>query len=78
MMSTTQRGEGMKKELEELLQMIRGEGNWFITGPGLSTYPKGDENNKKIFAACLELEEEGLFWRRTDEPDYVFWLPKGG
>ena len=66
----------MKKELEELLEMIKGEGRHYILGPGLHTYPKGDKNNQKIFAACLELEQENLICRQIDESDHVLWIPK--
>ena len=50
-----ERENKMREDLRELLDVIRGEGRFYVWGSGLHTYPEGDENKKKIFAACLEL-----------------------
>ncbi len=61
------------EELNELLEFISGEGKFRHFGKGIHTYPNRDENNKKIFAACIELEKRGLVYRSIDEPEYVFF-----
>lgn len=66
----------MEKHLKELLQLIKGEGRFYVLGSGLHTYPNGDENNKKIFARCLELEQKDLIYRKIDEPSFVLWVAK--
>jgi hypothetical protein len=53
-------------ELNELLSFIKRFG-------GIYTYPAGDENQKKVFAGCLELEKRGLVCRSDDVPDVVFF-----
>ena len=72
-----ERENKMREDLRELLDVIRGEGRFYVWGSGLHTYPEGDENKKKIFAACLELEQEGLIHRAREEPDHVLWVPGG-
>ena len=59
------------EELKELLEFISGKGKFWHLGNGIHTYPNGDENNKKIFAGCIELEKRGLVYRFIDEPEHV-------
>ena len=56
-----------KKDLVHLLSDL-------ISGKGIETYPTGDDEDKKIFAGCLELEKKGLIVRQADEPDCVLWI----
>jgi len=51
-------------ELNKLLKLI-------TSLNGINTYPNGDDNNKRIFAGCVELEKQGKLRRVIDEPDYV-------
>lgn len=61
------------EHLPELLDFISGNGKFWFLGNGISTYPNGDENHKKIFSGCLKLEERGLVYRFIDEPNHVLF-----
>ncbi len=63
----------MRDKLKSLLALFHAWG-------GLHTYPDGDENQKKLFAGCLELEELGLITRQRgkEEDGWVFWHPETG
>ena len=69
-----------EQELNKILQIIRGEGEFSVVGKGITTYPKLGENNKKLHDLCLELERRGLIIRRFEQRgtinDFVFWMPK--
>ena len=60
----------MREELRSLLEFI---GNGYF-----HTYPQGDENKRKFFAMCLELEKLGLITRHRDEDDWVVWALETG
>ena len=55
---------------EDLIELTKFVG-WI--GNGIHTFPNGDENNKKIFAECVELEGLGLVYRFIDEPEHVYF-----
>ena len=63
-------------ELNELLGFISGKIRIGSFGNGIHAYPSGDENHKKIFAGCVELEKRGLVYRFIDEPDHVCFVAK--
>ena len=60
-----------EEQLNNLLEIIKDD----KLAPGIHTYPRGDVNNKMLFNGCLELEKQGLIYRKIDEEDHVFWLP---
>lgn len=68
----------LREELQDLLQCIRAEGRFQVLARGLHTYPTGDKDNRRLFAACLELEELGLIHRHASGPGWVFWMPGQG
>lgn len=57
----------------ELLQFIAGNGPWKLVGNGIRTYPRGDENDRQIHAACERLESKGLIYRERNEPERCFF-----
>lgn len=59
----------------ELLEFIRGTGKFTTFGTGIHIYPGRDDNNQRLFGACLELESEGLICRGIDDPGHVFFIP---
>lgn len=61
------------EDLVELLEFIGGEKYGWIGGNGVHTYPNGDENNKRLFAGCAELEKRGKVRREIDEPGHVLF-----
>jgi len=63
----------IEEDLAKLYKFISGETIPYL-GPGIYTYPNGDENNKIIHSGCLELEKKGLIYRKKDKPEYVLWL----
>ena len=64
-----------ENDLSQLLAFIHGQGAHKFLGPGISSYPEGDENNKRIHVGCLALEKSGLIYREKDGGDYVLWMP---
>lgn len=63
-----------EKDLDDIFNFI--DGKLFPHfGKGIHTWPNGDENAKRTFAACLELEKQGRIVRTIDEPDHVHWMP---
>ena len=66
------------KALDELLQIIKGEGRWAIIGKGITTYPNRDKGNQKIHDGCLELELRGVIERHLVEENYIVWKPIEG
>lgn len=60
-----------ESDLEELYKFINNP----MSGRGIHTWPHGDENNQRIYAACVELERRGKLHREIDEPEHVFWSP---
>ncbi len=70
-------GIHMKPEHKNLLAFIKGKDCKSPMGVGISTYPKiEDENNKRIYNMCLDLEKLGLIYRKINDVDHVFWIPK--
>ena len=66
------------KDLRELMEIISGTGKWkFLGGIGFHTYPTGDENNKKLFDMCVELEKRSLVYRVIDEQEHVCFRAVG-
>ena len=59
----------------ELMDVIAGRGKFHCFGTGITTWPTGDDNNKKIHAGCLELERRGLIHRQDDAATRVLWMP---
>lgn len=67
-----------RPDLIELLDVIRGAGKFATLGPGLHTYPHGDDNKTRLHGLCLELEALGQIRRKVDDPSHVLWLPQEG
>jgi len=67
--------ELINNELMELLEFIRGTGKFHILGEGIHSYPNGDNNNKLIHAGCMELEQQGLIYKKNVTEVYTLWLP---
>jgi hypothetical protein len=66
-----------KAELNELYDIVAGNGRWAIVGSGLRTYPDSDEWKQiRLHQGCLELEKQDRIQRKIDEPDYVLWVVK--
>ncbi len=65
----------MDDSLSELLDLISGSGKYRCFGGGITTYPRSDDNNRKIHNGCLELEKQGLIYRKIDKPEQVLWVP---
>jgi hypothetical protein len=63
-----------ESDLDAIFDFINGK-TFPHFGKGIHTWPNGDENSKRKFAACLELEKQGRIVRKVDEPDHVFWMP---
>jgi hypothetical protein len=61
---------------QQLFDFIAGNHPYQILGNGIHTYPEGDENQKSIFADCLELERRGLIFRFKEDRDAVIWKAK--
>jgi len=63
--------------LAELEDMIYGRGVWKHVGTGITTHPNGSEDNKRLHAACLALEERGRIKKHfeTDDGCHVVWKP---
>ena len=57
--------------LNDLLVFIGGKGRFWILGNGIHTYPDGDDNQKRIYEGCVELEKRGKVYRFIDEPGHV-------
>ena len=55
--------------------MIRGEGEFSFIGKGITSYPNGDKNNKRIHAGCLELEERGEIYQHCVGESSITWMP---
>ena len=64
------------ESLSALMDVIAGNGKFRIFGVGITTYPEGDDNNRKIHNGCVELEKHGLIYRQIDKPKQVLWMPK--
>lgn len=62
-----------EEALQELFDLICGNapGIGFFFCGGITTYPNGDENSRKIYAGCIELEKRGLVCRRVVNSDVV-------
>ena len=55
-------------ELAELLAFMRGEGAYrWLYSHTLRTYPDGDANDQRLYAACRALECRGLIRRVAQE-----------
>ncbi|HEA65260.1 MAG TPA: hypothetical protein ENI07_00320 [Desulfobacterales bacterium] len=64
-----------RKSIDELLQLIRGEGKFGSLGKGITSYPNGDENNQNIHSDCLELERRRLIYRHyISECGSIVWM----
>jgi hypothetical protein len=63
-----------EKDLDEFFDFIDGKLFPYF-GKGIHTWPNGDEDSKRKFAICLQLEKRGRIVRTIDEPDHVFWMP---
>ena len=61
--------------LTELLDLIRGGNKSHGFGPGITTWPAGDDNNKKLHAGCVQLESRGLIYRQQWTETSVLWMP---
>lgn len=64
-----------EKAAGDLLDMIRGVGKHQFIGPGVTSYPVGDENNQKIHGLCLDLEQRGLIYRHDENDKAIVWMP---
>lgn len=73
-MNNTLQGEHSPEDLEQLFLFISGKPMPHL-GAGIHTRPEGNERNKRIFSACLELEKQGRIERTINEPDHVYWMP---
>ena len=63
-------------ELAELLAFVRGEGRWSYFGSGITTHPQADSDDeqKRIHAAVLILEQRGDVRRHyVSEGGSVTW-----
>lgn len=66
----------MDKRLEELLDFI--EGKTFPLTKGITTYPDGDDNNRKLHTAVMELEKLGKVKRHLEAETHIVWMPIEG
>ena len=57
-------------DLREILRMIKGEGKYQSLGKGIHAYPKDEKLNE----CCLELEKQGLIYRKINEKDHILWM----
>jgi len=64
------------EEKAELFNFIKATGNYSFLPGGIHTYPGRDEENQKLFDACLELERDGLIYRTIDDPGHVYFSAK--
>ncbi len=60
-------------ELDTLLDFIAGRGYFSFLPNGIHTFPCGDDNNKKIYAGCCELERRGKIKRIEETNTYVLF-----
>lgn len=58
-----------------LEDFIYGRGQYHFLGQGITTHPDGDENNKNIHRACLELERRGRIVKSYVDAHIVTWKP---
>lgn len=61
--------------LNALNDFIHGRKRFHHLGGGITTYPQGDDRQKKLHAGCEELERIGEIERRNVGEDYVVWKP---
>lgn len=59
--------------IKELLDLVEGK-----TLPGITTYPNGDDNNRKLHMAVMELEKLGKAKRHLETETHVVWMPVEG
>ena len=72
-------GAPSEKDLDELLELVRGDGVWRWLGNGLTSHPQAteDANQQRIHAAMLVLEARGHVRRHyTSDAGSVTWAPK--
>jgi hypothetical protein len=58
--------------LDELLSFVCGRFPGLSSG-GITTYPNGDDNARKLHAGCEELERRQLIERHLEETNFVVW-----
>jgi hypothetical protein len=63
-----------EKALADLLEFIRGTGQWRLYGKVMTT-STADPDSALKHEACLELERRGLIARRAEREGYVIWMP---
>lgn len=59
-------------ELDSAERVLRGSG---IVSPGISTYPKADDENKRIHAAMMQLAYQGRARLVKQSRHWCVWAP---
>ena len=63
-------------DIDKLHEAMCGRGPLgMVLAGGIWTHPDGDENNKRIHAACVELQRRGLATGREMSPGHWTWTP---